>query len=177
MALSDFIRQQPGVKEAPDVAFAVAARITAIDGEPIENRPLQRFRPPIPAHALGHRDGCACRRTPMILSGAWWQPGDRDPQVCVSEEAAKILNLKPGALVDWNIWNRNLRTRVACIERTESHPHDARASSSSSTRDNCEDLPAVYYGSARVRPADVAATAARGVPAISRRSPWSTSRT
>ena len=33
-ALSAFIGQQAGVKEAPDVAFAVAARITAIDGVP-----------------------------------------------------------------------------------------------------------------------------------------------
>jgi predicted lysophospholipase L1 biosynthesis ABC-type transport system permease subunit len=43
LALSDFIRKQPGVKEAPEVAFAVAARITAIDGQPIENLPLRDF--------------------------------------------------------------------------------------------------------------------------------------
>src|SRR6185295_4999361 len=42
-ALSAFIGQQAGVKEAPDVAFAVAARITAIDGVPIENRNLRDF--------------------------------------------------------------------------------------------------------------------------------------
>ena len=47
-------------------------------------------------------------------------PGDRDPQICVSEESAKILNLKPGSSIDWNIWSRTVRTRVACIERTES---------------------------------------------------------
>src|SRR5450432_2812928 len=36
VALSALIQQQPGVKEAPEVAFAVAARIVAIDGTPIE---------------------------------------------------------------------------------------------------------------------------------------------
>ena len=118
-ALSEFIRQQPGVKEAPDVAFAVAARITATDGQPIEKLPLRDFN----RRFLRTRSVTAMDAMPpdtVILSGAWWRPGDRDPQICVNEEAAKILNLKPGSRVDWNIWNRILRTRVACIERTES---------------------------------------------------------
>src|SRR5581483_7550568 len=34
-ALSEFIAHQPGVQEAPEVAFAVAAKITAIDGTAI----------------------------------------------------------------------------------------------------------------------------------------------
>jgi putative ABC transport system permease protein len=155
VALGEFIRHQPGVKEAPEVAFAVAARITAIDGEAIENRPLRDFN----RRFLRTRTVTAMDAMPpdtIVLNGAWWRPGDRDPQICVSEEAAKILNLKPGALVDWNIWNRNLRTRVACIERTESIRMTGRFEFIFSAG-QLETLPAVYYGSARVRPADVAA--------------------
>ena len=155
IALSDFIRQQPGVKEAPEVAFAVAARITAIDGAPIENLPLRDFD----RRFLRTRSVTAMDAMPadtVILSGAWWRPGDRDPQVCVNEEAAHILNLKPGMLVDWNIWNRNLRTRVACIQRTESIRMTARFEFIFNPG-QLEDFPAVYYGSARVRPADVPA--------------------
>jgi putative ABC transport system permease protein len=155
IALSDFIRQQPGVKEAPEVAFAVAARITAIDGEPIENRPLRDFN----RRFLRTRSVTSMDTMPadtLILNGAWWKAGDRDPQLCASEEAAKILNLKPGTLVDWNIWNRNLRTRVACIERTESIRMTGRFEFIFNPG-QLENLPAVYYGSARVRPADVAA--------------------
>jgi putative ABC transport system permease protein len=154
-ALSEFIGRQPGVKEAPDVAFAVAARITAIDGQPIEKLPLRDFN----RRFLRTRSVTAMDAMPpdtVILNGAWWRPGDRDPQICVNEEAAKILNLKPGARVDWNIWNRSLRTRVACIERTESIRMTGRFEFIFNPG-QLENLPAVYYGSARVRPADVAA--------------------
>ena len=154
-ALSDFIRRQPGVKEAPEVAFAVAARIAAIDGEPIEKRPLREFD----RRFLRTRTVTAIDAMPpdtVIVQGTWWRPGDRDPQICVAEEAAKILHLTPGAVVDWSIWNRSLRTRVACIERTESIRMTGRFEFifNSGQLDN---LPAVYYGSARVRPPDVAA--------------------
>jgi putative ABC transport system permease protein len=155
IALSDFIRQQPGVKEAPDVAFAVAARITAIDGKPIDNLPLRDFnRRFLRTRSVTSMD--AMPADTVILSGAWWRSGDRDPQVCVNEEAAKILNLKPGMVVDWNIWNHNLRTRVACIQRTESIRMTGRFEFIFNPG-QLENFPAVYYGSARVRPADVPA--------------------
>ena len=155
VALSEFIRQQPGVKEAPEVAFAVAARITAINGQPIENRPLRDFN----RRFLRTRTVTAMDAMPpdtIVLNGAWWRAGDRDPQICVSEETAKILNLTPGDLVDWNIWSRNIRTRVACIERTESIRMTGRFEFIFNSG-QLENLPAVYYGSARVRPADVPA--------------------
>src|ERR1019366_6060502 len=142
-------------KAAPDVAFAVAARITAIDGQPIEKLPLRDFN----RRFLRTRSVTAMDATPLdtvILKGAWWRPGDRDPQICVNEEAAKILNLKPGSRVDWNIWNRSVRTRVVCIERTESIRMTGRCEFIFNPG-QLENLPAVYYGSARVRPADVAA--------------------
>ena len=90
-----------------------------------------------------------------ILSGAWWKPGDRDPQVCVTEESAHILNLKPGSVIDWTIWNRSIRTRVACVERTESLRMSARFEFLFN-EGQLDNLPAVYYGSARVRPDAVA---------------------
>jgi len=154
-ALSELIQSQPGVKEAPDVTYAVAARITAIDGTPIEKRPTRsgdrRF--------LRTRSVTALPAMPpdtVILAGEWWKPGDRTPQVCLHEEAARTLDVKAGATIDWRIWNRDVRTRVACIERTES----IRMSGRFEVLFNpgpLDGLPAVYYGSARVRPADVPA--------------------
>jgi putative ABC transport system permease protein len=152
-ALSELIQSQPGVKEAPDVAYAVAARITAIDGQPIEQRPLRNFD----RRFLRTRSVTAVDAAPpdaVILAGQWWKPRDRNPQVCVSEEAARILALKPGVLIDWNIWNRNIRTAVACIERTESIRMSGRFEFLFSPG-QLDGFPAVYYGSARVRPADV----------------------
>src|SRR5262249_21088776 len=81
--------------------------------------------------------------------------GDRSPQVCIQEEAARLLNAQPGSVIDWNIWNREIRTRVACVQRTESIRMTGRFEFLFSPG-LLDGLPAVYYGSARVRPADVA---------------------
>jgi putative ABC transport system permease protein len=153
-AVSDLIRRQPGVKEAPEVAFAVAARIAAINGEPLDKRPMhssdRRF--------LRTRSVTTIDAKPsdtVVLSGAWWQVGDRDPQVCAQEEAARILNLHVGDVIDWNIWNRTIRTRLACIQRSESIRMSGRFEFVFSPGP-LDGLPSVYYGSARVRPGDVA---------------------
>ncbi len=153
-AVSDLIQSQPGVTAAPDVAFSVAARITAIDGVPIE----QLVQGETGRRFLRTRSVTEMDAKPPeteILSGAWWSPGDRDPQVCATEETAKILKLHAGAVVDWNIWSHSLRTRVACIQRTESIRMSARFEFIFSPG-QLAGLPAVYYGSARVRPPDVA---------------------
>ena len=154
-ALSQLIQAQPGVKEAPDVAYAVAARITAINGEAIESRPLRNFD----RRFLRTRQVTSVDAMPadaVILAGEWWKPGDRSAQVCVSEEPARILGLKPGDSIDWNIWSRNVRTRVSCVERTESIRMSGRFEFLFSPG-QLDGLPAVYYGSARVTPANVPA--------------------
>lgn len=152
-ALSRLIQSQPGVKEAPDVASAVAAKIVAIDGQPIEQRPLRNFD----RRFLRTRSVTAVDALPqdaVLLAGEWWKPGDRTPRVCVSEEPARILGLKPGDVIDWSIWNRSIRTTVACVERTESIRMSGRFEFLFNPGP-LDGLPAVYYGSARVRPADV----------------------
>jgi putative ABC transport system permease protein len=146
------------VKEAPDVAFAVAAKITAIDGRPVETLPLRDMnRRFLRTRTVTSMD--AMPADTVVLSGAWWNAHDpavkNDPQLCASEEAAKILNLKPGAIVEWSIWSRTVQTRVACVQRTESIRMTGRFEFIFSPG-QLENLPAVYYGSARVRPADVA---------------------
>jgi putative ABC transport system permease protein len=152
-ALSSLIEAQPGVKAAPDVAFAVSAKIAAINGVPIEDRPLgesnRRF--------LRTRSVTEMADKPAdtdVLSGSWWLPGDPAPQVCANEESARMLHLKPGDTIDWTIWNRTVRTSLACIERTESIRMSARFEFLFSPG-QLAGLPAVYYGSAHVLPADV----------------------
>ena len=153
--VADFIETQPGVTAAPDVAEAVAARITAIDGVPVEKLPLREFG----RRFLRTRSVTEMETRPIeteILSGAWWEHTDRDPQACVTEEGARILHLKAGSLIDWDIWKRPVRTRVACIQRTESIRMSARFEFIFNPG-QLTGLPAVYYGSARVRPPDVPA--------------------
>jgi len=154
-AVSDLVKTQPGVTAAPEVAAAVAARIKDIDGRPIENFGLRdmarRFSRTRSVTEMADKPP-----ETEILSGAWWAPGDTEPQTCVSEEAAKILHLGPGAEIDWDIWQHPVRTRVACIERSESIRMAARFEFLFNPG-QLAGFPAVYYGSARVRPADVPA--------------------
>ena len=154
-AIGRLIESQPGVKSAPDVAFAVAARITAIDGAPLDRLGLRDYG----RRFLRTRSVTELNEKPEeteILSGAWWPAGSRDPQVCASEEAARILGLRPGSTIDWDIWSHSIRTRVACIQRTESLRMSARFEFYFSPG-QLQGMPAVYYGSARVKPADVPA--------------------
>ena len=153
-AISNLIAAQPGVTAAPEVAFAVAAKITTVDGTPVEQLPLRDFN----RRFLRTRSVTSMDDMPpdtILLGGAWWKPNDPEPQICAHEEAAKILHLHPGSIVEWNIWNRVIRTRVACIERTESIRMTGRFEFIFNGG-KLDGLPAVYYGSARVRPADVA---------------------
>ena len=153
--ITNLIQSQPGVTAVPEVAEAVAARITAIDGVAIEQLPLRDFG----RRFLRTRSVTEMEAKPpetAILSGAWWQPGDRTPQVCLNEDSARILRVQPGAMIDWDIWRHSIRTRVACIQRTESIRMTARFEFIFNPG-QLAGLPAIYYGSVRVRPTDVAA--------------------
>ena len=153
-AVADLARRQPGVATTPDVAGAVAAHITAVDGVPIDKMPLRdwarRFTRTRSVTELAGKP-----EDMQILSGAWWQPGDQEPVVCVNDETAHILGLKAGSAIDWSIWNRHLRTRVACVDRTESLQMAARFEFIFNPG-QLNGFPAIYYGSARVRPDAVA---------------------
>jgi len=153
-AVADLVRQQPGVAGPADITGAVAARITAVNGVPIDQLPLhdwgRRFLRTRSVTGIGEKP-----KEMEILSGAWWKPGDRDPLVCVTDESAHILNLQSGSVIDWSIWNRAIHTRVACVERTESLRMTARFEFLFN-EGQLDNLPAIYYGSARVRPSAVA---------------------
>jgi putative ABC transport system permease protein len=156
--VTDLMRRQPGVENPPEVTSTVAARVAAVNGVPIDRLPLRDWG----RRFLRTRSVTELGTPPAemnILSGAWWRPGDREPQVCVTDETAHILNLMPGSTIDWNIWSHPLRTRVACVERTDSLRMAARFEFIFNPG-QLEGLPAVYFGSARVRP--------NAVPALQR---------
>jgi putative ABC transport system permease protein len=58
--------------------------------------------------------------------------------------------------LEWIAWGRTLRTRLACIERTDSVRMTARFEFLFS-QGSLDGFPAIYYGSIRVKPAAVAA--------------------
>jgi putative ABC transport system permease protein len=155
-AVADLVAAQSGVAALPEIASSVAAHIVAIDGVPIEKRPLRNFD----RRFLRTRSVTEAAQKPPdtdVLEGGWWNSnGSPSPQVCASEETARILHLHPGSVVDWDIWRHAVRTTVACVERTESLRMIARFEFLFSPG-TLAGMPAVLYGSARVRPADVPA--------------------
>jgi putative ABC transport system permease protein len=153
--VADLAKSQPGVTAAPEVAAAVAARIKRVDGRPIEALGLRDIARRFSRTRSVTEMGAKPPET-EILSGDWWRAEDTRTQVCVTEEAAKILRLQPGSALVWDIWQHDVRTRVACVERTESIRMTARFEFLFSPG-HLAGFPAVYYGSARVRPADVPA--------------------
>jgi len=137
------------------VMAAVSGRLAAVNGTPVEQLPLKEWgRRFLRTRAVTW----LAARPPEteVLRGQWWTAEDRRPQVCLNEEAAKILNVQPGAWIDWTIWNRAIRTRVACVQRTESIRMAARFEFIFNPG-QLEGFPAIYYGSVRLRPANVPA--------------------
>jgi putative ABC transport system permease protein len=154
-ALADLLKRQKGIETAPDILSSVAVRLTSVNGVPVEKLGLQEFG----RRFIRTRSVTSAPSRPQetaILSGAWWEGHPATPQVCASEEAARILHLKPGMALDWTAWGRTLHSNLACVQRTDSVRMSARFEFIFSPG-SLDGFPAIYYGSVRVKPRDVAA--------------------
>jgi putative ABC transport system permease protein len=154
-ALTDLLQRQKGLETAPEILSSVAVRLTSVNGVPVENLGLQEFG----RRFLRTRSVTSAPARPHeteILSGAWWGAHPATPQVCASEEAARTLHLKAGMPLEWTAWGRTLHSNLACIQRTDSVRMNARFEFIFSPG-SLDGFPAIYYGSVRVKPRDVAA--------------------
>ena len=150
---TDLLARQPGVESKPEIFGAVSLKLVSVDGVPVEKLRLEAFG----RRFLRTRPVTSVADKPAdidVLSGTWWQ--GRDPQVCMEQDGARMLTAKPGSLLTWAAGGRTLSTRVACVERTDSLRLGARFEFlfNPGTLDG---FPAIYYGSLRVKPANVAA--------------------
>jgi putative ABC transport system permease protein len=156
-ALADLLKKQKGVERPPEVMSSVAVRLVSVNGVPVEKLGLQewgrRFLRTRAATTVAARP-----RETQILSGAWWdgKHPPAEPAVCAAEEAAHILHLSAGETLEWSAWGRTIRTRLACIQRTDSVRMAARFEFIFSPG-SLDGFPAIYYGSVRVKPRDVPA--------------------
>ncbi len=151
--LTELLGSQPGVLAAPRLLASVEARLTAINGAPVE-RPVRRGRKgrgDFHSHSVAWAD-----RPPAntrIVKGQWWSSPTPagGPQVAVSEETAARLRIDLGAVLEFNIGNRAVKARVACLDRTEA----IRPGSSIEfifSPGALQGLPMTYYGGMRVEP-------------------------
>jgi len=155
-ALGDLLKRQAGLEGPVEIVASVAVRLVSVNGVPVEKLSLQEWG----RRFLRTRSVTSVAARPRdvdVLSGAFWN--DRpaaEAQVCASEEAARILRLKAGMQLEWSAWGRALRTRLACIERTDSVRMTARFEFLFS-QGSLDGFPAIYYGGVRVKPGAVAA--------------------
>jgi putative ABC transport system permease protein len=157
-AITDLLKRQKGLESPAEIVASVAVRLVSVNGVPVEKLGLQEWG----RRFLRTRSVTSVVSRPRdveILSGTFWDEATHpisEPQVCASEEAARILRLKTGMHLEWTAWGRTLGTRLACIERTDSVRMAARFEFLFS-QGSLDGFPAIYYGSIRVKPSAVAA--------------------
>jgi putative ABC transport system permease protein len=154
-AVLQLIRQQKGVEGNPESVGAVAVKMSAINGVPLVREKLKGLERHYASTVSGDE---SAKQIPFtkIVEGRWWDalhpPLD---QVSISEEAAKVMHLKPGMKLDWTTGTRNFSTTVAAIHRTETIRMNARIEFTFSPG-TLAGLPMIYYGSVRMNPKLVA---------------------
>lgn len=154
-AVFDLLTRQPGVEGTPEIIPSVAAKLISVDGTPVDKLNLQGFG----RRFLATRSVMWDRQMPpntKILQGAWWPKNTQTPVVSVAEEAAKILNLKPGSQIEMVAQGRAIKAEVRAVHRTEA----IRVSSNNEFIFNpppLAGLPVIFYGGLRVKASQVPA--------------------
>ncbi len=149
------LKSARGVEGEIDVVPSVAGRLLEIDGELVAKRKLdgpgRRF--------MRERSVTWADKIPEnteVKQGQWWTRWSKEaPEVSISEEAARILAIKPGTQTVWTVQGRRLAARVAAIHVTET----VRPGSNIDfifTPQALDGLPVLYFGGVRVRPKDIA---------------------
>ena len=148
------VEKQAGVSGRMEVTPAVAARLTHINGTPLLDLDLKGWG----RRFLQTRSVTWAPERPNgfeVYQGQWWNRNDTAPEVAVTEDAAKILNLKPGMTLGFMATGHPFEVRVAALYRTEGFRMGAM-SEFLFTPKTLEGLPAIYYGGVRVEPSKVA---------------------
>jgi putative ABC transport system permease protein len=153
----ELVKQQRGLEGAPELVGTVTAKLIEVDGRPIDNMQLRgwqrRFRTPRPITSAA-----AMPRYVDIVRGHWWpaSANNNTPQVCVSDEVARVLGVNPGSTFRWMIAGQELNSRVACTDNIDSI-HLASRVEFIFSGNSLDGFPRIYYGSLRVKPSAVTA--------------------
>jgi putative ABC transport system permease protein len=150
--LLEIVRRQPGAGQDVELVPSVAARLTTVDGVPVETLDLDR-------------DGWRFRSTRTItwlaekpehfdvLEGAWWSPRAAETQslVSVRDEDAGLLGLKIGSRLVWQVGARQVDATVAAIHRSEGFRMGSNIQFVL-TPFALKGMPAIFYGGVQIAP-------------------------
>jgi putative ABC transport system permease protein len=152
--LKALLARQPGVEGPAELGPSISAQLVKINGRTdwaVEDTPAQRYARP---RTVSWED--TLPRSFEILEGVWWRPGGNELAVAVQESAARTLNVRPGAQLEFQIANRAVAVRVAAIYRQTAF----RAAPDADfvfSRAALAGFPVIYTGGVRVQPAQAGA--------------------
>ncbi len=149
-----FLKTAPGVEGDVAIVATAAGRLRSINNVAQDEKNLtglaKRF--------LRARTVTWAKEMPpqtQVVEGKWWGAGPfKEPQLSVLLDSARILNLRPGALMEWEISGRRIFARVTAIHRNES----VRPGSNTEfvfSPGALDAVPVLYFGAIRVRPAEI----------------------
>jgi putative ABC transport system permease protein len=154
-AVLSLLKQQRGIEGSAELIGTVAAKLVEVDGQDIQKKVLKgwgrRFR-----YARSVTSAAAMSGNVEVLRGKWWNKPPAAPEICIAEEAAKMLGVQPGSMTRWTISGRELTARVACIHRIDEIHLASRVEFIFSTG-ALAGFPVIYYGALRVQPPAVPA--------------------
>ncbi len=120
-AVLDLVKQQRGVEGTPELIGTVAAKLVNIDGQDVATMDLKgfgrRYRSPRSVTSAG-----AMPDYVNLERGAWWTSPTGSPQVCVDEDAARILHIQPGSELRWTISGREAANARGLHPEHRFHP-------------------------------------------------------
>jgi putative ABC transport system permease protein len=154
-AVLDLIKQQRGVEGTPELIGTVAAKLIDVDGQDVASMALKgfgrRYRSPRSVTSAGVMPDYV-----DLVRGDWWSSPAGSPQVCVDEDAARILRIQPGSQLRWSISGKEVQTRVDCIQNIDSIHLSSRVEFIFNTS-ALAGFPIIYYSSLRAQPSAVPA--------------------
>jgi len=145
--LKALVATQPGIKAPAELGAAISAQLVKIDGGTEwapEDTPARRFARP---RTVGWEDRVGSNLE--VVKGAWWAPDSTDTVVAVHENAARILELRIGSMLEFSIANRDVNARVVAVFR----PTSFRATPESDfvfNRATLAGFPVIFSGGVRV---------------------------
>jgi putative ABC transport system permease protein len=150
--LYSLIERHPGTEGKPELLSTTSARITAINGVPIEQFDLSRSRRYRMARAMA-----AFAEQPQgttVLRGAWWRDPSM-PQISITNNTARALKVEPGGTITFNAFGKIMTARVAAVHRTDDRRLHGMVDFLA-TPNMLHELPNVYYAAARVKTPQIA---------------------
>ncbi|HZS50348.1 MAG TPA: FtsX-like permease family protein [Bryobacterales bacterium] len=153
--LAELIHSQRGVQDASPPVPLISGKLKSVDGTPVDRLALQGWA----RRFQGSRYVTWSEEPPRhteVVEGAWWKGRPHPAEMAIDEDAAQILGLRPGSQLEWEMGAKTVAARVAAVYRAEVTRFGSGAEFIFSPG-ALDGLPAIYYASARVRPADVAA--------------------